>query len=332
MSNRGDRNGWVDFRAIKEAVSLEAVLEHDEVKNLRRRRRDQLEGCCPLHRGEREDAFQASLSKNVFHCFACDAKGNVLNFVAAMERCSIREAALKLQAWFGRPGMETVVTGRPDARPVGTVGRGERRGELVRKELAVNPALPFDLRNVNPAHPYLVERGIQRATAAEFGVGFYSGTGLMQGRIVIPIHNPRGELVAYAGRAVNGGGPKYKLPMGFRKSLEIFNVHRAATAGSDRVIVVEGYFDCLRVHQAGFRCVVALMGCALSGQQEELLLERFKTVLLMLDGDKAGRGASRAIAARLSRRCSVGVVCVPDGAQPDQLPPEVIRRLLESPE
>lgn len=324
MSNGGDRNRWVDFRAIKEAVSLEAVLEHYQVKHLRRRRQDQLEGCCPLHRGERQDAFHAHLNKNVFHCFACDAKGNVLDFVAAMEKCSIREAALKLQASFGRPGRGTAIA----ARPAGVV----EKGELVRKELAANPALPFELNNVNTAHPYLVERGIQRATAAEFGVGFYSGTGLMQGRIVIPIHNPRGELVAYAGRAVGSGEPKYKLPIGFHKSLEIFNVHRAATAGSDSVIVVEGYFDCLRVHQAGFQCVVALMGCALSGPQEELLLERFKAVLLMLDGDKAGRGASRAIAARLVRRCSVGVVRVPDGAQPDQLPSEVIRRLLESPE
>jgi DNA primase len=320
MSHGGERNRWVDFQAIKEAASLGAVLEHYGVKNLRRRRRDQLEGCCPLHGGERGDAFHASLSKNVFHCFACDAKGNVLDFVAAMERCSIREAALKLQAWFGRPGMEPAVA----ARRAGMVGSGE----LVRKELEVNPALRFELRNVNTAHPYLEERGIQRDTAAEFGVGFYSGSGLMQGRIVIPIHNPRGELVAYAGRAVDDGGPKYKLPIGFRKSLEIFNVHRAATAGSDTVVVVEGYFDCLRVHQAGFRCVVALMGCALSGPQQELLLERFKTVLLMLDGDKAGRGASRAITAKLSRRCSVGEVRVPDGAQPDHLPPEVIRRLL----
>jgi DNA primase len=153
----------------------------------------------------------------------------------------------------------------------------------------------------------------------------------MRGRIVIPIHNPRGELVAYAGRAINSSGPKYKLPTGFRKSLETYNVHRAITAGSDRVIVVEGYFDCLRVHQAGFPCVVALMGCALSGQQEALLRERFTSVRLMLDGDEAGREASRALAARLSKRCSVGVVRVPDGAQPDRLPPEVIRRLLETP-
>lgn len=320
-----DRHQWVDFGAIKEAVSLEEVLEHYEVKRLRRRR-DQLEGCCPLHHGEREDAFHASLSKNVFHCFACDAKGTVLDLVAAMERCSIREAALKLQAWFGQPGVGNAVAGRD-------VGLSSaRRGELVRKELAVNPALRFELANVDGAHRYLVERGIHGATAAEFGVGLYSGGGLMRGRIVIPIHNPRGELVAYAGRAVNGSGPKYKLPTGFRKGLEIYNVHRAARAGSDRVIVVEGYFDCLRVHQAGFWCVVGLMGCVLSVQQQTLLLERFETVLLMLDGDEAGRDASRAIAARLSKSCSVGVVRVPDGAQPDQLPPEVIRRLLESPE
>src|SRR5438105_15750247 len=66
-----------------------------------RRRRNQLEGACPIHRGKRDDSFRASLSKNVFHCFACQASGNVLDFVAAMERCSIREAALRLQQWFG---------------------------------------------------------------------------------------------------------------------------------------------------------------------------------------------------------------------------------------
>jgi DNA primase len=265
------------------------------------------------------------LSKNVFHCFACGASGNVLDFVAAMEQCSIRAAALMLQAWFG-PAAETVVVGQ-----AGLADRSER-GELVRKKLVINPALRFALTRVDRTHPYLTERGIEPATAAEFGVGFYAGTGLMQGRVVIPIHNPRGELVAYAGRAVHGERPKYRLPAGFGKGLELYNVHRAAATRSERVIVVEGYFDCLRVHQAGYRCVVGLMGCVLSEAQEKLLLDRFQAALLMLDGDQAGREASRAIAARLSKKCSAGVVRVPDGAQPDQLPPEVIRRLLEYPE
>jgi DNA primase len=322
MNNRGTGNSWVDFHTVKAAVRLEAVLEHYGIEKLRRRRRDQLEGCCPLHRGQRKDAFHASLSQNVYHCFACGAKGNVLDFVAAMEQCSVREAAVKLQAWF-LPAAGTAGAGQAD--------RGNK-GELVRKKLDVNPSLQFALTRVDNTHPYLAERGIEPATAATFGVGFYAGTGLMQGRVVIPIHNPRGELVAYAGRAVNGERPKYRLPAGFRKGLELYNVHRAAAKITERVIVVEGYFDCLRVHKAGYQCVVGLMGCVLSEAQERLLLERFRKVLLMLDGDQAGREASRVIAARLSNKCSVGVVRVPEGTQPDQLTPEVIRRLLECPE
>ena len=87
----------------------------------------------------------------------------------------------------------------------------------------------------------------------------------------------------------------------------------------------EGYFDCLRVHQAGFPYVVALMGSALSASQERLLTERFERAILVLDGDAAGRAASRAISTRLSEKCSVVVIDVPEGMQPDQLPFAVIR-------
>jgi DNA primase len=316
-------SAWVDFRAVKEAVSLEAVLQHYQVSGLRTRRRGRLEGRCPIHRGERDDAFHVDLRKKVFHCFACQAGGNVLDLVAAMEHCSIRAAALKLQAWFGSPQPE-----RPPApRPLAASGQ---KGELVREKLGRNLPLRFALAGVNTSHAYLSQRGISPATAREFGVGFYSGDGLLKGRIVIPIRNEGGELVAYAGRAVDGRTPKYQLPSGFRKGLELFNLHRAAATGNETVIVVEGYFDCLRVRQAGFPCVVALMGCALSTEQERLLLERFRRLVLMLDGDTAGRASSQRLSARLSEKCSVVVVALPDGAQPDQLPPETIGRLLHN--
>jgi DNA primase len=292
------------------------------VKGLRPRRRGHLEGRCPIHRGAREDAFHVDLTKNMFHCFGCQAGGNVLDFVVAMERCSIRDAALKLQAWFGSPQRAR----SPAARPLAANGQ---KGELVREKLVRNLPLRFALAGVNTSHAYLSQRGIGPATAREFGVGFYSGDGLLKGRIVIPIRNERGELVAYAGRAVDGRTPKYQLPSGFRKGLELFNLHRAAATGSETVIVVEGYFDCLRVHQAGFSCVVALMGCALSTEQERPLLERFRRLVLMLDGDAAGRAASQRLSARLSGKCLVVVVALPDGAQPDQLPPETIGRLLQ---
>jgi DNA primase len=305
--------GWVDFGALKQAVSLEAVLRHYQVPGLRKRGY-QLVGRCPIHRGQRDDSFRASLSKNAFHCFACQAGGNVLNFVAAMEKCSIRQAAIRLQGWFsvGAPGE----------------GRSVRKGELVREKEGRNPPLPFVLTGVDYSHPYLVERGIDPATAVEFGVGFYAGSGLLSGRVVIPIANARGQTIAYAGRALDDCLPKYKLPAGFRKAWELFNLHRAAATGSQTVIVVEGYFDCLRVHRAGLPWVVALMGSSLSAKQENALLAAFDRVVLLLDGDAAGRAASRDIAARLSRRCLVSEVQVPDGAQPDQLSLVAIQHLL----
>jgi len=109
---------------------------------------------------------------------------------------------------------------------------------------------------------------------------------------VIPIANARGRTVAYAGRAPDDSLPKYKLPNGFRKAWELFNLHRAAATGSKTVIVVEGL-------PAGSS-----------------------------SGDAAGRAASRAIATRLSRRCWVAEVPVPDGTQPDQLSLVAIQQLL----
>jgi len=309
---------WVEFSAVKQAVRLEAVLRHYQLPGLRRRR-DQVEGRCPIHGGERDDSFRASLSKNVFHCFSCQAQGNVLDFVAAMEKCSIREAACRLQRWFGVGASDESVRSIPP---------GRWKVELVREKEGCNPPLRFALTGVDPGHGYLQQRGIDRATAAEFGVGFYGGPGLMSGRIVIPIRNAQGEIVAYAGRAVDGRLPKYKLPAGFRKGSELFNLHRASATGSKTVIVVEGYFDCLRVHQAGIPFVVALMGTALSASQGRVLTGRFERAVLMLDGDAAGRAGTRAISTQLSGKCKVAVANVPDGEQPDQLAPLAIQDLI----
>lgn len=312
---------WVNFRAVKEAVRLSAVLSCYKVDRLRRRAGGRWQGVCPIHRGRGDDSFHVDLNKNVFHCFSCQAGGGVLQFVAAMERCSVREAALRLQARFVLGGL-----GPPPSPDGASAVAAESK--LVRENRAANPPLRFALRGVDGAHPYLGERGIELATAACFGVGLYTGPGLMSGRVVIPIQNEHGQTVAYVGRSMDGTPPKYKLPAGFRKSLVLFNLHRAAASGEKRAVVVEGYFDCLRVHQAGFPAVVALMGSSLSPAQERLLLDRFERVVLMLDGDEAGRAASRVIARRLSERGPAAVVRVPAGWQPDQLPAAAIQQLL----
>ncbi len=76
-------------------------------------------------------------------------------------------------------------------------------------------------------NPYLKKRGIEQETAEYFGAGFFSGKGSMSGRVVIPIENERGELVAYVGRSIDGSEPKYKLPAGFKKGQVLFNLGRA---------------------------------------------------------------------------------------------------------
>jgi DNA primase len=291
-------NTWVDFRQIKERVAFPDVLAHYNLKLTGKGR--ELTGRCPFHK-DTKPSFRINLDKRVFHCFGCGAKGNVLEFVAAMEKVSLRDAALKLQEWFGTNGGESSPPPLVSDHPTAPTRRD-------------NQPLTFALKGIDPGHPYLAQRGISRSLAESFGVGFFPGKGSMNGRIVIPIHNETGDLVAYAGRAIDDSEPRYKLPAGFQKSLVLFNLHRV-TRG-DRVIVVEGFFDTLKVVQAGFPDVVALMGTALSPAQERLL-NRFQQIVLLLDGDQAGKAASSGLAARLAECHFVRIVAIE--GQPDQL-------------
>ena len=301
---------WLDFASIKRGVTLESVLRRYRIK-LQRSGKDQYRGCCPIHRGDGRDAFHVNLARNIFHCFSCGAGGTVLDFVAAMEGCSLFEAAQRLQA------MSCSSTLTPNGK------------ELVTERRKVSP-LKFRLTGVDCAHPYLAERGITEKTAIEFGVGFYAGPGLMHGRLVIPIHNADGDLVAYCGRSVDRTLPRYRVPSALAKSEILFNMHRAASGGDNSVIVVEGFFDCMKVHQAGIPAVVGLMGSALYEPQRQALLGRFSRVVLFLDGDPTGRKANTVIAQKLQPYCELRVVLLPDGVQPDQLPEKEIAKLLQA--
>jgi len=308
-------SAWVSFAEIKRRVPLAQVLRRYQVEGLRRSGIDQYRGRCPIHRGQGKEAFHVNLKRGVFHCFACGAGGNVLDFVAAMEGYSIREAALWLHGIYDVAGG----TRSPANGPV--------IKELVTKKRSINPPLGFAL-TLDGGHPYLGRRGIDGATASYFGLGHFRGRGIMSGRIAIPIHDQHGRLVAYCGRAIDGAEPRYRFPMGFQKSQVLFNYQRARVAPSEQVIVVEGFFDCLRVHQAGFPCVVALMGARLSRAQKDLLKDRFSQVILLLDGDPTGRRATAQIASDLAPVCSVTELLPSPGIQPDQMTADEIRRVL----
>jgi DNA primase len=157
----------------------------------------------------------------------------------------------------------------------------------------------------------------------------------MTGRIVIPIHNAEGKLVAYAGRYPGDppeDTPKYKLPPGFHKAQELFNLHRIAHQPEDSpLILVEGFFDCMMLWQNCVQKVVALMGSNLSPAQEELLV-RFTSpegrVIVMLDEDDAGRSGREDIAHRLESRMFVKVFRFDsEGQQPEQLSSSELEKL-----
>ena len=178
-------------------------------------------------------------------------------------------------------------------------------------------------------------RGLTPETILDFGVG-YCRKGMMAERIAIPIHNPEGGVVAYAGRfpgEPEADTPKYKLPPGFRKSLELFNIDRAINEPADTpLVIVEGFFDCMKLHQHGCRKVVALMGSTMSAAQEELVrkyTDRKSQVIVMLDEDQAGRAGRDDIVSRLAKFVFVKVhTFEEEGSQPEDLSGEEALALL----
>jgi DNA primase len=311
------QNQWVDYRHLKDSIGMTKVFEHYGL-SFRQISPTDVRGHCPLpvHQSQdSKDSFGASIARDIWSCLSetcVQARGgkkggNVLDFVAWMENCSIRDAALKLSEWFSVEG------GLP-----GKNGNGNGNGSVNEPLLTSLEVMP---------HLYTEERGIKAKTAKLFGIGYYTGDGVLNGRIVIPIHNESGDLIGYCGRGLNGDEPRYLMPVGFRKSLVLFNLHRAAKVGKV-VILVEGFFGCMKLHQAGYPNAAALMGSSMSESQEELLLAAFDYVILMMDGDDAGRRCAMKTADRLVRKVFVRMVDLPEGMQPDQLPPEEIDGLL----
>ena len=335
---------FVDFKAVKAAVSILQVLEHYGLAEKFKRSGDSLSGPCPLHDGQNRTQFRVSLSKNCWHCFGrCHEGGNVLEFVARKESVSLREAALMLCDWFHlSPDNKSAGEDEPSApkakqqQPPPSAPKAKAPAPASEDDTPNKP-LGFALQNLDSAHPYLTERGLSEATVAEFGLG-YCGKGSMTGRVVIPIHNGSGQLVAYAGRwpgtPPDEETPKYKLPPGFRKARELFNSHRAFREPGDHpLVIVEGFFDCLALWQNGIRRVVALMGNSLSSFQEKTIaaaVNERSRILLMLDEDAAGREAREKFTPRLAAHCFVRTFrFATEGGQPDTLTAEEVAVLRE---
>ncbi|MEI6195346.1 MAG: CHC2 zinc finger domain-containing protein [Verrucomicrobiota bacterium] len=337
------KSQFVDFKTVKAAITMEQVLEHYGILDKFKRGTDSLNGPCPIHGGSNPTQFRVSISKNLWNCFSeCKHGGNVLDFIVHMEKVSIHAAALKAIEWFNLDAEAMSADSNQEAEEKRETPKTEAtpRPKLVaRSAPAVENATPntplkFRLDKLEREHPYLAERGLTIETIIDFGVGFCA-KGMMAERVAIPIHNPEGNVVAYAGRFPGEppeGTPKYKLPQGFRKSLELFNIDRAGKEPVEvAMVIVEGFFGCMKLHQFGCRKVVALMGSTMSTAQEELIRRHTDSksqVIVMLDEDEAGRAGREDIATRLSKFCFVKVhTFEQEGQQPENLSAEDVKQL-----
>ncbi|MDO4581796.1 MAG: DNA primase [Bacillota bacterium] len=314
-------------------------------------------GLCPFH-DEDTPSFSVNAEKQYYYCFGCKKGGNVINFVQETQNLSFTEAAESLAQRAGVTIPEEALSPQETAR--------RRQLEQLRAIHSESAAFyAAQLGSSHAAHAYLQKRGISAGVAAAFGLGYAPGddwqalynhlrgkgfadkelilAGLVSvsaknqrcydkfhGRLIFPICDYQGRVIAFGGRAMADEEPKYlnsqTTPI-YNKSANLYALHSAAEAirASGAVVVMEGYMDVLTAHQYGVTNAVASLGTAFTDEHIRLL-NRYAPqppallrVYLCFDGDKAGVKAALASLAKL-RSCNfleTRVLMLPDALDPD---------------
>ena len=303
--------------------------------------------CCPFH-NEKSPSFTVSPTKQFYHCFGCGVHGTVIGFLMEYSGLGFIDAIKELS---GRAGLQM-----PEDE-----GRRPHEGPKVTvlTEIMARAAKYYyeQLKQSEKTIDYLKGRGVSGEIAQRFGIGYapegwqnlgsafedytipeLQSAGLVirneQGklydrfrdRVMFPIMNQKGEVIAFGGRVMGEGEPKYlnspETPL-FEKGREVFGLPqaRAALREKDTAIVVEGYMDVVALAQHGVGNVVATLGTATTATHVQKLMRQVDRIVYCFDGDKAGRKAAwRALENSLEalpEQKSVGFVFLPDAEDPD---------------
>ena len=314
--------------------------------------------CCPFHH-EKSASFYVNDDKGFYHCFGCSQHGDAIGWLVDGRGLSFVDAVKELAdaAGLALPAPDPQAAAR-DARAAGQHDVMAAAAEWYAAQLATHAG--------SEARDYLNRRGIAEATIADFALGFapdrrdalktalarFGDAALIEaglliepkdfgddkppydrfrGRLMIPIRDPRGRVIAFGGRIIGVGEPKYlnspDTPL-FDKGRTLYNLDKAAPAArkADRLIVVEGYLDVIALAQVGIVEAVAPLGTALTEAQLERLWRVVDVPMLCFDGDGAGKKAAiRAIERALplmSADRSLRFIDLPHNEDPD----DVVRR------
>lgn len=341
-------SGRIPESFIESLMGRVDIVEVIERRVPLKRAGKEYQACCPFH-NEKTPSFTVSPKKQFYHCFGCGAHGTAVGFLMQYEGLEFVDAIEELAKHVG---MEVPrEAGHQRSKPtVGLYETLEKSARYYQDQLRQHPA----------AVEYLKKRGLSGEIARDFGIGYapsgwdsllnHIGGGeeskkllsragmLSQGdrgvydkfreRIMFPIHDRRGRVIAFGGRALEDKGPKYlNSPETelFHKGRELYGLYlaRQRTGRLDRLLVVEGYMDVVALAQFGIRNSVATLGTATTGEHAELLFRNADEVIYCFDGDNAGRKAAwRALESTLPKLRDgrqARFLFLPDGEDPDSL-------------
>ena len=333
---------------LRARTSLSALVQKT-VKLTRAGR--EMRGCCPFH-NEKTPSFYVNDDKGFYHCFGCSAHGDAIKWMTDQRGLPFIDAVKDLAAAAGldMPAPDPRAAAKAEAAnglhdatraatdwfeaQLGGLGGTDARAALRDRGITDATARAFNLGYAPDS------RGKLRAALKEYGDPMLVEAGLLiqvegkepydrfRGRLIMPIRDPRGRPIAFGGRVIGEGEPKYlnspDTPL-FDKGRTLFNLDRAAPAArkTDRVLVVEGYMDVIALAQAGIDEVVAPLGTALTEAQLERLWRMVPVPTLCFDGDGAGQKASLRAAHRalpmLAPGRSLRFVTLPPGQDPDDI-------------
>ena len=356
--------------AFPESFLQELKLRNDITElvssyiTLKRRGRNMV-GLCPFH-GEKTPSFNIYTENGSFYCFGCGVGGDVITFVMKMENLDYVDAVkfLAQRAGMDMPedsyddSMSKLRTrvyeaNREAARyyykilysPDGKNGLDYFHGRMLTDRTIRHFGLGFADDDWSSLSDYLIGKGFSKneLVAANLAVKQKNGNGIydrFRNRVMFPIIDLRGNVIAFGGRIMTDEKPKYlntsDTPV-FKKSENLFSLNNAKNSGSRTLILCEGYMDVIAVNQAGFQNAVATLGTALTREQAMLMKRYADEVVICYDSDEAGQKAtSRAIPILRNAGLLVRILTVPSGKDPDEFikskgadGPEAFRALVE---
>ena len=342
-------SGRIPQQFIDELLARADIVEIIDARVPLKKRGREYVACCPFH-GEKTPSFYVSPQKQFYHCFGCGAHGTAIGFLMEYEHMDFPESVETIARSLG---LEVPHEGG-DHRP------REGHDDLYALMEAAQRYFRDSLRQAPAAIEYLKGRGLTGETASEFGLGYAPDRwdGLLQalgstaqgaalaraglviekgtaqyydrfrGRIMFPIRDRRGRIIAFGGRVIGPGEPKYlnspETPI-FHKGHELYGLFEARRSDTrlKRLYVVEGYMDVIALAQAGVRNAVATLGTATTRDHLERIFRVVPEVVFCFDGDRAGRQAAwRALEVSMPivrDGREVYFLFLPEGEDPDSL-------------